>query len=74
MFKTQNISSNSCSVALILAATLLNNAVSPPKEKSILNDLESVLKPEIKTQLTKEITYHVVSGGRWQLMFKTIKI
>jgi hypothetical protein len=78
MFKTQNISSNSYSNAPIIAAGFPNNTISTPNEKifrgSIPNNLESILKSEIKTQLTREITYHVVRGGEWQLMHKTIKI
>ena len=74
MFKTQNISLNSYGTALISAAGLPNNANAAPKEKTFWENISSALKPEIKNPLTREVTYHVVRGGQWQLISKTIKI
>jgi hypothetical protein len=78
MFKTQNISSNSYSNAPIMAAGFPNNTISTPNEKtsrsSIFHDSENTLKSDIKTPLTREVTYHIVRGGQWQLISKTIKI
>ncbi len=78
MFKTQNISSNSYINVPISAAAFPNKNISVQKEKTfwgnIPHDLESTSKSDIKTQLTREVTYHIVRDGQWQLISKIIKI